>query len=358
MLYAVIMAGGSGTRFWPKSRKESPKQLLKIVGSRTMMEDTARRFSGTLPPERLYVITNKEQAAATKRALTKVPRKNIIGEPMGRDTAAAIGLAAVILDRIDPEAVMAALPADHIIRPRRKFINAIRAAGDVAQDSESLITFGIVPRFAATGYGYIRRGKKLVRIRGLDVFSVRQFKEKPGRKTAERYVSSGRYYWNSGIFLWKVSVILAEMKKLLPGHFRALMKIRKALGTAGEKKVLEKEYRKLKRISIDYGVLEKARDVRVVAADFEWDDVGAWRSLEDHHEQDAGGNTILGKFVGVNTKDSIIVSDRKHLVAAIDMKDVIIVQTADATLVCPKASAQKVKELVTLLHEKGMDTYL
>jgi len=228
----------------------------------------------------------------------------------------------------------------------------------VARDSSSLITFGIVPRFPATGYGYIRRGRKLATIRGLDVFSVREFKEKPDRKTAEKYLSSGRYYWNSGIFLWKVSLILKQIRKFLPGHFRALMKIRKALGTTGERKVIEREYGNLKKTSIDYGVLEKASDVRVVAADFEWDDVGAWRSLEDHHGQDAGGNTILGAFVGVNTSGSIIVSDSKHLVAAIDMKDVIIVQTADATLVCPKRSAQKVKELVTLLHEKGMDKYL
>jgi len=358
MLYAIIMAGGSGTRFWPRSRKKTPKQLLKIVGSRTMTEDTVRRFSGMLPPGQIFVITNIEQASAARKVLPDIPKKNIIAEPVGRDTAAAIGLGAVIVTRCDPDGLMAVLPADHVIHPKKKFINTVKAAALAAQNSDCLITFGIKPRHPATGYGYIRRGKKLKTVRGLDVYAVRQFKEKPDLKTAEKYVASGDYYWNSGIFVWKASVILENLKKFLPAHYRALMKIQKALGSDKEKEILQKEYRRLRKISIDYGVLEKAADVRVIAADYEWDDVGAWRALESHHRQDENGNTVLGKFIGINTSGSIMIGEKNHLIAGIDMEDVIVVQTPDATLVCPKKSAQKVKDLVNLLRKKGMDKYL
>ena len=358
MLYAVIIAGGSGTRFWPRSRAKSPKQLLKIVGRRTMIEDTVGRFSTSIPANRIYVITNTAQAPCTRKILRKIPRRNIIAEPFGRDTAAAIALGAVIVNKRDPDALMTVLPADHIIRPREKFLNSIKAAARIAKNEDCLITFGIPPGSPATGYGYIHRGKRLAAVRGLDVYAVREFREKPDRKTAERFLASGDYYWNSGIFLWRASVILQNMKKYLPGHFRALMKIKKALGTAGEKKTIEREYKNLRKISVDYAILEKARDVRVIAADYDWDDVGAWPSLENHLEQDKNGNTILGNFVGLNAKGSLVVGAKKHLLAAIDIENLVIVHTPDATLVCPRKSAQKVKQLVDLLKEKGMDGYL
>ena len=358
MLYAVIIAGGSGTRFWPQSRKKSPKQLLTIVGRRTMIEDTAGRFSGFIPASRIHVITNVAQASYTRKVLKKIPRRNIIAEPVGRDTAAAIGLGAVIISKNDPDALMVVLPADHIIRPRENFVNSIKAAAQIAKDEECLITFGIPPAGPSTGYGYIHGGRKLATVRGLDAYSVKEFKEKPDRKTAERFVASGRYYWNSGIFLWRASVILKNIKKYLPGHFRALMKVKSALGTAAEKKVIERQYKNLKKISIDYAVLEKARDVRVLAVDYDWDDVGAWPSLENHLIQDKKGNTVIANFVGLNAKRSLIVGGKKHLLAAIDTEDLVIVHTPDATLVCPKKSAQKVKDLVNLLKEKGMDGYL
>ncbi|HVE41968.1 MAG TPA: mannose-1-phosphate guanylyltransferase [Planctomycetota bacterium] len=351
--YAVVMAGGSGTRFWPLSRKHRPKQTLPILGPATMVRQTVERLFPLFEQRKVFVVTAREHADLVRRDLDIVPQENIIDEPLGRDTAAAIGLAATFLHWRDPEAVFAVLPADHFIDDPIRFQKALVRGHDASQ-SGGLVTFGIKPRYAATCYGYLQRGE-----RAGDVFRVRKFCEKPKLEVARDFLKSGDYFWNGGIFVWQAASILAEIKRCLPELSASLEEIRKALGTSRLPSVLSHEYGKLQRVSIDYGVMEKAAQVLMVETDFEWDDVGSWSAAADRRAKDDGGNAVDGKVLAVDTKDSLVLSsDPNHLVGVLGLEGFVVVHTPDATLVCPKSRSEELKKLVEQIQAKGLEKHL
>jgi len=356
MLHAVLMIGGSGTRFWPLSRKKTPKYLIPIVGEKSMLEQTVERIAPLVPPERILCITSKEMAPAVRRALPALPAKNVVGEPMGRDSATCVALGAVIVYSRDPEAVMLCMPGDSLVGDAGKFRAAVLAGEDIAEMNK-LVTFGIRPAGPETRFGYIHRGRLIPGDEGPKVYQVNRFVEKPDLATAEHMVRSGDYYWNSGNFMWRADVILKELARHAPDLHAAMERIRPALGTRQCAAVIRKEYEGLKRISIDYAVMEKAEDVAVVEAEFDWDDVGSWTALERHCAKDAAGNAVAGQVFTLDATGCVVQTDERHLVAALGLKDVVIVHTPDATLVCPKDRANDVKKLVEELERKGLTKY-
>ena len=357
MLHAVIMAGGSGTRFWPQSRRTNPKQLLRLAGERTMIQDTVGRCTDWIPAERTWVVTNESQANETRRQLPSLPEANVLIEPCGRNTAPCIGLAATRLLDQDPDAVMFVMPADHVIRPVAEFQAAgRRAASLIEHDPGQLVLFGIRPTYSATGYGYIQRGA------GIDsaesTYRVASFREKPDRETAEQYVESGSYYWNCGIFCWQAKTIMELLARFEPELDARLQRISIAAGTDDQDAVLAAEFPQMKSISIDYAVLERAIDVVVVEAPFTWDDVGSWLALPRLSGSNADGNTLDGPYCGVRSKNCIIRTTGEHLVATVGVDDLVIVHTPDATLVAHRDDADAIRDLVTRIAESGLDQYL
>ena len=358
MLYAVIMAGGSGTRFWPWSRKKRPKQLLKIAGEDTMIRQTIDRIVTEISPGNIYIVTTSLQADGIKEELPQIPAKNIISEPFGRNTAACIGLAATIISKKDANATMAVMTADHIIETSGLFLKALHCAERLATETNALVTFGIKPKEPSVNYGYVQRSEKVINYDGFPVYDAICFKEKPDRSTAEDFVQSGEYYWNSGIFVWSVKTILENIKTLMPQLALGLTKIGESIGTPDESSVIRDEYEKFESVSIDYGVMEKASNVKIIEANFSWDDVGSWLAVERLNKSDKNNNTILGKHCGIDTNGNIIVGDEGHLVTTINVSDMIIVSTKDVTMVCNKNNAEDIKGLTDVLKEKGFDSYL
>jgi mannose-1-phosphate guanylyltransferase len=359
MLHVTIMAGGGGTRFWPRSRTRRPKQFLSLVGDRTLLQQAADRIEALVPPEQTWVVTSAlHQDEATKQ-LPHLPAGRIVGEPCGRDTAACIGLGAALIARQDPKAVMMVMPADHIIEPTQEFRRAAHVAEQMAEEHPSaLITFGIVPSFPATGYGYIHRSGEVAHRQGIGVYKVEAFKEKPPSELAERFVASGDYFWNSGIFVWKVATILAALKERQPKLHAAVLRIAEAWSTPERERVLAREYEGLDKISIDFAVMEHAKEVLVVQAPYRWDDVGSWLALERMHPQDAHDNTILATHSGINTTGCVIVGDAGKLITTIGVSNLLIIQDGDATLVADRREESTVKALVEQMKKKGLESYL
>jgi len=360
MIHATIMAGGTGKRFWPQSRTKRPKQVLSIGGPRPMIAETLLRLEGLVPVERTTIITNAEQVAPIMDAVRPGAPPNIIAEPFGRDTAACIGLAAVHVRHVDPDGVMLVLPADQVIGPPERYREVMAAGIQIASQSDALVTFGIKPPYPATGYGYVHRGEPVAEVNGAPVFDVHGFREKPSREVAEEYLESGDYYWNSGIFCWKASTILHCLERFTPELYAALLRIEGAIGTPTEDTVLREQYEPLERISIDYAVMEKAETIRVVEADFHWSDVGSWASVARLRadEADGQGNVATGLSELIDVEDTLVLTDDDHLVGVIGLRDVIVVHTDDATLVCSRDSAEHVKQLVDALEKKKLDAYL
>jgi mannose-1-phosphate guanylyltransferase len=359
MLYAIIMAGGSGTRFWPKSRRDRPKQLQRLFGSATMLQQTVARIEPLVSRERRVIITGADQADATRAQLPDLPPENIVAEPCPRDTAACVGLAAWIVQKQDPDGTMIVMPADHVIEPAAVFLATVRAAAAVIEnDPTALVTFGIKPTRAETGYGYVERGELLETRDGIAVNRVVQFREKPDRATAEAFLAAGNYAWNSGIFLWKAGTILDELQRHRPQLAAALARVGEALGTPAERDVIALEYPRMERAPIDKAVMEKAANVRVLEVRYDWNDVGDWRSLADLLPQDARGNAIQGDVLAHETKNSIIISDDGGLIATLGLDDVVVVQSGQATLIAHRSQLDKLKGLVESLGEKGYGRYL
>jgi mannose-1-phosphate guanylyltransferase len=359
MLHAMIMAGGGGTRFWPRSRQKRPKQFLTLTGERSLLQQAFDRVEAPIPPERTWVITAGAHLAEARRQLPKLPAERVIGEPCGRDTAACIGLGAALIARQDPEATMLVMPADHVIEPVEEFRRAARVAEQMALDHpRALITFGITPTYPATGYGYIHRGAEVDRRQGVPVYRVQAFREKPDADTAERFVAGGEYLWNGGIFVWRASTILDLLRQRQPSLEATVRKIAAAWGTPEGESVLQSGYEALEKISIDYAVMEHAPEVLVVQASFGWDDVGSWLALERMHPQDADGNTILGPHCGLKTKNCVISADPTHLIATVGVENLLIIQDGDATLVADRRDEGTVKQLVEILKKKGLEKYL
>ena len=347
-VYAAILAGGIGSRFWPLSRETTPKQLLKVVGDESLLKSTIKRLSPLVKPDKVYIVTNERQAEIIRQHLeyegTSI-KSGYVVEPSGRNTAPAIGLAAIRLLEKDPDAIMAVLPADHLIEDGAAFRSALGAAIKAAE-AGSLVTFGVVPTSPETGYGYIKSKKKaLGRVDKYSIYPVERFVEKPDIKKAKEYLRAGGYLWNSGIFIWKASRILEEIKTHLPGIYKRLEEIAKGGDAVAA-------YNAMESVSIDVGILEKAKGVVVIPASFPWSDMGSWNSFAEVLKTDVDGNVIRGRVVDIGSRNSIILgSDR--VVASIGLTDCIIVDTPDATLVCPKERAQEVKDVVTILKKKG-----
>jgi mannose-1-phosphate guanylyltransferase len=359
MLHAVIMAGGGGTRFWPRSRQRRPKQFLALGGERTLLQQAFDRVLGPVSPEHVWVITAAAHRDEVVRQLPEVDPAHVVGEPCGRDTAACIGLGAALLAREDPDATMLVTPADHVIEPHQEFRRAAHVAAQMAEERPAaLVTFGIPPTYPATGYGYVWRGEEVARRQGVSVYLVRAFREKPAADLAERFVASGEYFWNSGLFVWTVGAILAEVRRQQPALADAVGRVADAWPTPGRQEVLAREYEALPRRSIDYAIMEHAREVLVVQAPFRWDDVGSWLALERLNPQDQGGNTVLARHCGLDTSRCLIVADPGRLVATAGVRELLIVQDGDAILVADRRNEAAVKELVEALRQRGLGEYL
>jgi mannose-1-phosphate guanylyltransferase len=344
-LFAVIMAGGVGSRFWPRSKEKKPKQLIRIFGENTMIQDTAKRLEGLVANDHIYIVTNKVQKMRVKEQLPQIPEENIIDEPFGKNTAACIGLASIIIKSKNPDAVTITLPADHLIKDEEQFRRCLSTAADYAYKSKGLVTIGITPNRPETGYGYIQFDEK-----GIDnnIYKVLTFAEKPNLATARQFIESGDFLWNSGIFIWHVETILGEIRKHLPDLSDGLDKIEECIGTNDFEKQVVLVYGQLKSISIDYGVMEKSDNVYLTKADFYWNDVGNWEAVYEISEKDEDGNSIIGDVYTEKTFSSYIFSPRKFT-AVIGVENLVIINTNQALLVCNRNNAQDVREVVDYL---------
>ena len=355
--YALIMAGGVGSRLWPMSRQKSPKQVLPLVGDRSMFRGAVERLAPVLTPEEVFVVVGQEQVDLLKAEGTGIPDRNYVLEPMGRGTAPAIALSAIALKRRDPQAIMAVLTADHFVGDEDGFREVLIAARDVAAQ-DKLVTLGITPSFPSTGYGYVERGSLLTSANGFAAYRVQAFREKPDLVTAKRFVVDGKHSWNSGMFVWKADRFLAELSRTMPEFYQQLMEIDAALGTPDYDRVLHEVWPRVATQTVDYGVMEKARDVAVIPAEFGWNDVGSWATLLEILEGDEHDNVIRhAQHLGVDTRNTLVFG-RDRLVATIGLHDMIVIDTGDALLICPKDRAQDVKKIVDELKKNGKVAYL
>jgi mannose-1-phosphate guanylyltransferase len=357
MMYAVIMAGGSGTRFWPQSRKNKPKQLLSICGRKTMIRATVERILPEISFDRIMVVTGEAHAAELKNQVPELAGEMIVAEPSGRNTAPCVALAAYKLQKIDPEGVMVVLPADHLILNREEFLRNVITGADAARKGNYLLTFGVVPDRPETGYGYIKLGPQEFSLDSKEVFRVDAFVEKPNPTLAREYVASGEYVWNSGMFVWKIADIVRAVETYLPSLGNAMRTIVHALNTPDEAAAVKRAYDELDSISVDYGIMEKADNVLCVPMDVGWNDVGSWASLGDVWGQDDLDNASKGAVVGIDTKNCIVSSPHK-LAALIGVEDLIVVDTPDALMICRKDKAQDVGKLREMLKLKGYNHLL
>ncbi|RJX24010.1 MAG: mannose-1-phosphate guanylyltransferase [Dethiobacter sp.] len=354
--YAVIMAGGKGERFWPWSRSNSPKQFLSLIGERSLIQQTVDRLTGLFPTEKILVVTGEALLPLVREHLPGVPRGNMIAEPVGRNTAPCIGLAAMRLLKEDSRSVMLVLPADHLVIETKAFLSCLARAMELASAEEVLVTIGITPTRPETGYGYIEKtGQALTG--EPEVYRVQRFVEKPDRQKALEFLSSGRYVWNSGIFAWKARLILEKIQKHLPDLYERLEKMGKYLGTAEEAEALSKMFPAVAGISIDYGVMEKEKEILLVQGNFGWDDLGSWTALAEQSPKDEHQNVSRGQYLGIDTT-CCLVYGQEALIATLGVSNLVIVQTNDVVLVCSMEHAQEIKELVNRLKAKGLDKYL
>jgi mannose-1-phosphate guanylyltransferase len=360
LAHAVILAGGRGTRFWPRSRTRRPKQLLNIVGRETMLEQTIARLAPLFPPSRLWIVTNDEQAAAVRRQSPKIPKAHVLSEPMGRNTAAAIGLAAVhLLRQNGPDALMAVLPADHFIAQPARYRRLVRAALAVAAQPGALVVLGIPPTRPETGYGYIKSASRFPRKLTEQAFPVLQFTEKPSLARAKQYVASRRYLWNAGMFFWRVSTLLGGLERHLPKTHAELLRLAETVGTPRYAATLRRIYPHLENISIDYALLEPAsRDPRrnpvfALPAAVGWSDIGSWAAVYELLTRTPNQNVSTGRSVALDAAGNFLWSPGKF-VAALGVSNLVVVETPDALLVCPRDRAQDVGQIVKWLEAHGL----
>ncbi|MBN1397324.1 MAG: mannose-1-phosphate guanylyltransferase, partial [Bacteroidetes bacterium] len=342
-MYAVIIAGGVGSRFWPKSREKSPKQVLEIIGTGSMISNTVDRIQPLVPPEKIMIVTNRLQKEIIQKQIPSLPSQNLLIEPLGRNTAPCIGLAAKWIQRTDPEAIMVVLPADHIIGNNEEFLRVVQRAAQVATDNDALVTIGIQPTHPETGYGYIQFEDAPEHNPYLseNIYCVKTFAEKPNLETAEKFLKSGDFLWNSGMFIWKARIILQEIDKYLPELGDQLRKLESAIGTDSYQLTLEHVYGVIRSISIDYGIMEKASKVFVAKGEFGWSDVGSWDEVMRLVPKDGDGNSVRGKVFLRDSKSNYIDANSRA-VAMIGVDDMIVVTTDDAVLICKKGRSQDV----------------
>lgn len=358
--YAVIMAGGGGTRLWPMSRKDRPKQLLPLLGEETLFQSTVARLSALFPPQRILVVTVEKQADEMRRQVPEIPGDNYLIEPAPRGTASAVGLAATVLQKRDPQAVMVVLPSDHFIRNRDLFHYLLREALEVAK-KDYLVTLGITPLFPSSAYGYIQQGEPVDENFKYPVYRVRKFVEKPDEKAAQGFLRSRDHSWNSGMFVWRVGVILGEIERQMPALYSVLQQISASWGTAAQAEVLRSTWTNLKSDTIDYGVMERAKQVVVLpAGGLGWNDVGSWDTLFEVLFPDMDGNvSAQAQHLALETHNTLIYGhDAERLIVTIGMDDTVIVDAPDVLLVCKADQAQKVREVVEHLKRHRQEKYL
>ena len=345
---AVIMAGGRGERFWPKSRNNRPKQFLSLTSDgETMIQKTVKRLSPLVSAEDIFIVTNAAYADLVNDQLPDVPRENILCEPCARNTAPCIAFAAAIIQKKYGDAMMLVLPSDHLIGYENIYIKTLQTAIRTAEEGNNLVTIGITPAYPETGYGYINFGKEAG-----DAYEVERFVEKPDLPTAKKYLATGKYLWNSGMFVWKASTILEKFAELLPDIYACLTTIGDAMNTPDEDRVIQEVYPVIPKISIDYGILERSDDVLVLSGDFGWNDVGSWDMMKVIYDEDAEGNILVGDHVNIDTTNTISFSSGK-MIATIGVDNLVVVETEDAILVCDKNRVQDVKKVVDTLNEQG-----
>lgn len=354
---AVIMAGGKGERFWPKSRTDMPKQFLSLTSDgKTMLQLTAQRLLRTVSMEDIFISTNKNYKSIVMAQLPTLPVENILCEPMAKNTAPCIAYAAAIIGAKYSDAVICVVPSDHIIKNERLFSDTLNLACDMAEKDANIVTLGITPTYPETGYGYIKfaQNKSI----GLSsIYEVEKFVEKPELETARRYMVDGSYLWNSGIFLWKVSTVESNLKAFLPALYDGMQKIKATANTPESEVVIYDVFEKCVSVSVDYGIMEKAKDIYTIPGSFGWDDVGSWLSLARINNTDEKGNYISGNVAQIGAENSILVSEGR-LVAAVGVQNIIVVETGDITLVCDKDKTQDVKKIVEKLRAQGAVQYL
>jgi mannose-1-phosphate guanylyltransferase len=361
--HAVIMAGGGGTRLWPASRQARPKQSLQLLGERTLFQMAVERLLPALPAQRILVVTVAEQAEALRRQAPQLGEASFLIEPAPKGTAAVIGLAAIRLSATAPEAVMACLTADHYIGNPQRLLETLAAAEELAGQG-ALVTLGIAPSYPATGYGYIHIGPPLREVQGLPAHRVLSFTEKPAALVAQEYLRSGDYAWNSGMFVWRADRILQEIRRLMPELYAALSDVQRSLGAANHQAVLGRAWAGLRSQTIDYGVMEKAEGVVMLRPEgLKWFDIGSWDRLFEVVEPDQDGNLLrAGRVVALDTRGTLIYQStdqaQPRLVAALGLEDLVVIDTDDALMICRKDQAERVKELVQALGERGLESYL
>jgi mannose-1-phosphate guanylyltransferase len=362
--HAVILAGGRGTRFWPRSRTHTPKQLLNIIGKQTMLEQTVARLRPLIAPDRIWTVTNAEQTTALKKQLPSASRKRVLTEPVGRNTAAAIALAAIhIRHAAKGDALMAVLPADHFIAQPEKYRDIVAAALNVARELGRMVVLGIPPTRSETGFGYVERMGEPLESNGFPVFTVRRFTEKPALPVAKEYVASGNYHWNAGMFFWRVSTFLESLQRHLPQTHVALEALASTIGTGAYEKKLRAIYPKLENISVDYAILERAtqqsgtRQVFVIPAEIGWSDIGSWAAVYELLSKKPGENVFAGPGNALDASGNFLYSPSKFI-AAIGIHDIVVVETPDALLICPRDRAQDVAKVVKHLESQKLKKLL
>src|SRR5438093_1276683 len=345
-IYALILAGGSGERFWPLSRRARPKQLLRLVSKETLLEETVARLDGLVPRERILILTNTEQEAAVRKLLADFPGENVLAEPAKRDTAAAVALGTGWVAARDHAATMAVLPADHVIANRVAFQETLALAAEAAEDTGELVTIGIKPTWACPGFGYIEQGKP-VRLRKRPdndaVHRVLRFREKPNLDLAESFLRKGNFRWNAGMFVWSVPTVLREFNRQEPELADFISQLR---APENFEKALRERFSKLPRISFDYAIMEKAERVLVVEADFDWDDIGSWRAVANYFEKDKQGNAANRPITALDSSNNIVFEEDETTVALLGVHDLIVVRTHDALLICHRHEAERIKDLI------------
>ncbi|MFH1867819.1 MAG: sugar phosphate nucleotidyltransferase [Candidatus Omnitrophota bacterium] len=360
MLYAVIIAGGAGKRLWPMSRPGFPKFFLNLKGKKTLLQDTVSRVKKFIPKDNIIIITNKRHLKIIYKQLPGFKKLNIIAEPVSRNTAAAVCVAASFVRKKDPKGVIFVMPADHVMEDSHAIKEIFGLASFVSGIRESIITLGIRPDHPSCGFGYIRAGRlyrNLISDKKYSIYKVDRFIEKPDPKRAKYFLKSKRYFWNSGIFIGRASVFLDEFKRYKPGIYKVAESIAKGLGTKKQQAAIDHYYRRFPDISIDYAIMEKTRKAYVIKSDISWMDIGSWQSLDRYLKKDVNGNIVNANFIGMDVKESIVLGERKHLLAAIGIDNIVIIQTKDATLICSKDRAGDVKRLVDSVQKKRLKSH-
>ncbi|QIA08011.1 mannose-1-phosphate guanylyltransferase [Draconibacterium halophilum] len=356
-LYTLIMAGGSGTRFWPSSKTVKPKQYLNIFGDKSLLQDTIERFATFTKKENIYIVSSATQAKILEEQTPMLPKENLIYEPIGRNTLPCIGLAAMYAERENQDGVMVVSPSDHLIKNNALFEDTVLAAAKIANERDGIVTLGITPTYPATGYGYVKTAEDITGDEKIKQFKVERFVEKPDEATATNYLKQGGFYWNSGLFVFKVSVFLKAVEQFAPDLYADLRKIQADLGNPGYPETLDTIYRAVESISVDYGIMEHAKNIYLVEGNFDWNDLGSWESVYQTDEKDENGNAGKGEAIFLDSNNSYVSTD-DGLVAVVGLDDVIVVRDGNTTLVCKRDNAEDIKKIVEQLKAKNKSEYL